>query len=78
MPEEMIREKKSFWIIFFITWRDISNSQWLISWDLDFSKEFYFQLLDAALHLRDRLPSAVNGGHVHQALAMAKISSREA
>ena len=25
--EEMILEKKSFWIILFVTWRDICNSQ---------------------------------------------------
>lgn len=27
MSEEMILEKKSFWIILFITWRDIFHSQ---------------------------------------------------
>lgn len=74
-PKEMILEKKSFWIIFFIRQRDIFNSQWLISWDLYFWKRILFSMTKHGSMLK-RL-SSLSSSHAHQALAMAKISSQK-
>lgn len=82
MPEETILENKSLWIILFIAWRHIFNSSGAHTFQSLFLKktDFYLQLLNTALLLRDSLPSVVNRGHTHQTLAdaIAKISPQEA